>query len=153
MEKNEWERRRDATLTQPLLKAARVFGEKSIEMIRNTHDLPKFRHIHTSIIPHIDLEGTRQTEIARRMNVSKQAIGPLINEMVGMEVLKQIPDPKDGRAKLISFNQEGPLNMDIALEIAHLMEKKIEKELGSSKVAQLKELLWATLMVLEKEEP
>lgn len=154
MDKTKWESLRDKTLTQRLIKTARIYNEQSISLIREKYNIPKLRVIHTTLLPHIDFEGTRQTEIAKRMGISKQAVCQLIDEMVSLGSLKLEPDPKDGRAKLVKFNLEGALNPYVALDIANQMEKNIEKKLGNRQLKQLKTLLLKTLEALEpNQEP
>lgn len=148
MDKKAWENQRDETLNQRLLKTARVYNEMSIALIRKKYDIPNLRVSHTFLLPHIDFDGTRQTEIAQRMGISKQAVGQLIDEMVEMGSLKLEPDPKDGRAKLVKFNLEGSLNPAVALEVAAIMEKRVEKKLGKKDLAHFKRLLCKTLEAL-----
>ena len=68
------------------------------------------RPAHTALFPHIDLSGTRQTALARRMGVSKQAVGQLVSELEQMGALERVPDPSDGRARLVRFaaGEAGP---------------------------------------------
>jgi DNA-binding MarR family transcriptional regulator len=124
MDKKTWETLRDKTLTQRLLKAARIYNEQSIAIMREKYKVPELKTSHTILLPHIDFEGTRQTTIAKRMGISKQAVGQLIDEMVEMGSLKLEPDPADGRAKLVKFNLKGALNPTAALSVANEMEEK-----------------------------
>lgn len=96
------ERAKRASTVQLLFRAARLLNEVSIERMQAVtgHDV---RVAHTRLFPHIDLDGTRITEIARRAGVSKQAVSPLVDELVEQGVLERIPDPRDGRAKLVRF--------------------------------------------------
>lgn len=150
MRKKTWEDLRDKTLTQRLIKTARIYNDLSIALIRKTYNVPELRASHTTLLPHIDFEGTRQTVIAKRMGISKQAVGQLIEEMIDMGSLKLEPDPKDGRAKLVKFNLEGALNPFVALDVADKMEKKIERKLGKKDLEQLKRLLQKTLEAIEQ---
>jgi DNA-binding MarR family transcriptional regulator len=149
VKKKLWVKLRDQTLTQRLLKAARIYNEMSIKLIRHRYDLPNLRVSHTTLLPHIDFEGTRQTEIAKRMGVTKQAVGQLIDEMVEMGSLKLEPDPKDGRAKLVKFDFSGALTPAAALDVAADMENRVAQKLGEKKIKQLKQLLLETIEALE----
>ncbi|MCB9682522.1 MAG: MarR family transcriptional regulator [Alphaproteobacteria bacterium] len=61
------------------------------------------RPAHTALFPHIDLDGTRLTVIAERAGISKQAVGQLVDDLVAMGALERVPDPADGRARLVRF--------------------------------------------------
>lgn len=60
-----------------------------------------------ALLPFIDLEGTRSTELARRLGVSKQAVGKRIRELEDAGFLKRETDAADGRAFLVSFTDAG----------------------------------------------
>ncbi len=94
---------KQASWAQLLFKCARLMNERTIAGFPAPPQGPRLRAAHTSLFPHIDLEGTRQTELARRLGISKQAVGQLVDELVLAEVLERVPDPTDGRAKLIKF--------------------------------------------------
>ena len=69
------------------------------------------RIAHTTVLPHIDLEGTRLTELARRLGVSKQAAGQIVDELEEFGMLERIADPQDARAKLVRFSKKGQAAM------------------------------------------
>src|SRR5438270_11986341 len=97
--------RKQASVGQLLFKAARLFNERAMARVQTR--VPAARLAHTSLLPHIDLDGTRQTEIARRAGVSKQAVGQLVDELVAVGMLARAPDPDDGRAHLVRFTDAG----------------------------------------------
>ncbi len=51
----------------------------------------------------MDLEGTRPSELARRLGVSKEAIGEPVDEKVATGMVERVTDPTDGRAVLVRF--------------------------------------------------
>jgi DNA-binding MarR family transcriptional regulator len=59
------------------------------------------------IAPYLDSTGTRSVEIARRMGVSKQAIGRMVRDLEAAGLVVQRPDPDDGRATRVVFTPEG----------------------------------------------
>lgn len=80
-----------------------------------------------ALLPFIDLEGTRSTELARRIGISKQAVGKAIRELEEGGLLKRVADGADGRAYLVSFTQSG---VDYLLEM-HRAITQIEREYES----------------------
>src|SRR5437667_167757 len=81
--------RKQASVGQLLFKAARLFNERA--MARVQKKVPQAKLVHTTLLPHIDLDGTRQTEIARRAGITKQAVGQLVDERVKRELTKLMP--------------------------------------------------------------
>jgi hypothetical protein len=47
---------------------------------------PRLRRSHTSLLPHIDLGGTRVTDLAERLGVSKQAASQLVDDLEAIGV-------------------------------------------------------------------
>ena len=61
---------------------------------------------HTKVLVHLDMEGTRLTDLAERAGISKQAMGKLVDEMEDLGYVCRDPH-SDGRAKTIQFTQDG----------------------------------------------
>src|SRR4051812_27451098 len=71
---------------QLLFKAARLLNEQAIARVRSRTKMP-VRVAHTTLLPHVDLGGTRLTDLAARLGVTKQAVGQLVDELVAMGIL------------------------------------------------------------------
>jgi DNA-binding MarR family transcriptional regulator len=137
-----------ASLGQVLFKCARLFNEQALERLRERTGLP-LRAAHTALLPHVDFEGTRLTELARRMGVSKQAVHQLVGEMEAMGALERVPDPDDGRARLIRFSEGGMQGMVVGLQVLDELRRHAEGEIGVERTARLHEDLLALLAVLQ----
>ena len=112
--------RKRASVGQLLFVAARLFNERA--MARVQARVPEARLAHTALLPHIDLDGTRATEIARRAGITKQAVGQLVDEMVRLGMLARVPDPDDGRAQLVRFTDAGIEQLLTGLDVLDLLE-------------------------------
>ena len=144
------EARKRASLGQVLMKTARLLDEQALARVRERtqHDI---RPAHTALFPHIDLEGTRLTEIARRMGMSKQAVGQLVGELEEMGALERVPDPTDGRAKLVRFaSRDGRLVLFDGLEVLTEFEGELRERLGDARIDALQEHLGVLLDALEE---
>lgn len=62
-------------------------------------------HIH--ITRHLALEGSRLTDLAARANVSKQAMGKLVEQCESWGLVARLPDERDARARRIVFTAAG----------------------------------------------
>jgi len=90
-----------------LLLARRDFARRLTRRMNAQGDPRLMSASNTAILPYIDLEGTRSTEIARRMGVSKQAVAKAAKELEDEGLVTRVPDAADGRASLIAFTEEG----------------------------------------------
>ncbi len=148
--KSQFEAAKQASVSQVMMKCARLINELVIARWRVSANQPNLRPVHTSLLPHIDLEGTRITVIAKRMGISKQAVGELVKEMEAMGALERIPDPEDGRAKLVRFCNKGDLNLFSGLSQLGKFEQELRAEIGDETMDQIHHGLLKLLPVLEK---
>ena len=148
----DWDRvesAKQASVGQLLLKCARLVDERAVARV-NRGGLPvRLRPAHTSLLPHIDKEGTRLTELARRLGVTKQAVGQLVEDLEVMGVLERTADPLDGRAKLVRFTARGLEAILHGLGALREVEAEIERRAGARAVQALRSALPAVLAALE----
>ena len=62
---------------------------------------------HVHITRHLALEGSRLTDLARRANMSKQAMGKLVEQCEAWGLVARLPDARDARARRIVFTAVG----------------------------------------------
>ncbi len=145
---DELEAVKRASVAQLLIRCGRLVNEQGLERAREQFGVP-IRASHTSLFPHLDLEGTRLTALARRMGVSKQAASQLVVELETMGVLMRVPDPADGRAKLIRFTQEGQRSLMAGLAVLQRIDGELEERIGTRRMRALHSGLLALLDTLE----
>lgn len=121
---------------QLLFKAARLLNERAIEAVRRRTKLP-VRVAHTALFPHVELEGARLTDLASRLEVSKQAVGQLVDELVEMGLLERVPDPSDARAKLVRYSARGREGILEALATFGELERDLVKTVGAAEMKTL----------------
>lgn len=135
---------------QVLFKAARLVNDLALARIRSATG-QQLRPSHTALFPHIDLEGTRLTEIARRVGVSKQAVAQRVSELVEMGTLERVPDPTDGRARLVRFAiQDGEHSILAGLRMLGALEAELAHEVGPARWAELHDTLTDLLTAVEE---
>src|SRR5689334_191806 len=59
------------------------------------------------VFQHMRDEGSRITEIAERAQLTKQTVVYLVNELEALGYVERVPDPKDGRAKMVVATARG----------------------------------------------
>jgi len=62
-------------------------------------------HIH--ITRHLEMEGSRLTELAQRAGMTKQAMGTLVTQCESWGMVDRVDDPADARARRIKFTATG----------------------------------------------
>lgn len=147
-----WEQARQKSLLQVLFRAARVWDELAVARLRAHPGLQGLRTAHTRLFPHIDLSGTRLVELAARLGVTKQAVAPLVDELVAMGVLERVADPTDGRARLLRFvGGEAGLRRGLAQLAA--LEAEVAERLGPTEALHHSLLTLHDLGVALSREP
>ena len=69
-----------ASAGQLVIKAGRRFDELAVRRLRAL-GVAELRTAHTRLLPHIDLEGTRPTEVARRLGIGRSTLYRKLREM------------------------------------------------------------------------
>lgn len=143
------EREKRAQLAHLLIRAGRLMSEVAFERARADPSFARARPAHLTVFPHLDLDGTRLAELARRMGVTKQAAGQLVDDLEGLGLLERRPDPADGRAKLICFTDEGRAAIFRGLEVLAETEEEVLGGLPPPRRAALREDLLHIVALLE----
>jgi DNA-binding MarR family transcriptional regulator len=101
---------------------------------------PDVREGYGCVFGFIDMEhGSRLTELAGRSGFTKQAVGEAVNELEKLGYVERLPDPTDGRAKIIKLTDWG---MDAALKGRRVfaeIEAEWAEQLGAELLAQFRE--------------
>ena len=119
-----------------LVRLARCFYEHAVEALRE-RGYPEVKLSFTTLLPHLDRrDGTRLTELAARMEVSKQAVGQMVTELEALGYVERTPDPADGRAKLVRLTAAGFEVLLAGLEVYAELETALAQRLGVEEVAQ-----------------
>lgn len=124
METDKFFLRKQESLAHSIIKAGRLVNEQGIKTARSLFKLPNLTVAHLELFPYIDFGGTSIGEIARRKNVSKQAISKLVNQMVAMELIYLTESPTDKRIKLAHFHTEGPLSISQGFKALEMIDNK-----------------------------
>ncbi len=103
------------------------------------------------IFPHLRPGGTRLTEIAERADLTKQAVGYLVDALESRGYVERVPDPTDRRAKLVRWTERGLEQDRIAMESFADTERRWAEALGPGEVAKLREVLERLADYLEEQ--
>ena len=100
-----------------------------------------FRPAHGTIGQHIADQGSRVTELAQLAQVSKPTVVYLVNDLERLGYVERVPDPADGRAKLVRLTERGARAQRAAREVVRQIEKDWSRLLGPGNFAELRALL------------
>jgi DNA-binding MarR family transcriptional regulator len=86
-------------------------------------------------------EGSRITEIADRAQLTKATVVYLVDDLEQLGYVERIPDPADGRAKLVRLTAKGQEAVEAARDIAAGIEREWAELIGEQNMRQLESLL------------
>jgi DNA-binding MarR family transcriptional regulator len=96
---------------------------------------------HLNVFQYPGPQGSRPSELAARLRVSKQALNYLLGELERLGYLERRPDPDDQRSKRIALTRRGTAAILVIREAVGEMEAAWEEQLGSKRFAALRGLL------------
>lgn len=96
---------------------------------------------HSAVFSQIDPEGSRLIDLARRANITPQAMGELIDELEELGYVTRQPHPDDRRAKLIVLTAEGRAAIEAGRQTIGALEDQITEILGETGHETLRRLL------------
>jgi DNA-binding MarR family transcriptional regulator len=99
------------------------------------------RASHLNLLRHLDLVGTRITEIAERSRMSKQAVGQLVAICEAQKLVKTTSDSTDRRAKIVTFTDLGRAIIDTEREVMERIDAELKVVLGAKGFAELRRSL------------
>lgn len=103
---------------------------------------------HFIVFQHMRSEGIRSTELAEKAQMSKQAMGYLIAYLEERNYVERIPDPTDGRARLVRLTERGWGVAEVAYNTVEQLEIKWENDLGAERMQQLRSILRELIAIL-----
>src|SRR5919202_1948617 len=104
----------------------------------------------TNIFHFLREGGLRLTELAERTHTTKQALLYTINQLETAGYVERVPDPTDGRAKIIRLTQRGWEGRRVGDEIVASIEHECVQELGEERMRQFEALIKDVSSVLEE---
>jgi DNA-binding MarR family transcriptional regulator len=98
------------------------------------------REGHGCVFGFIDLEhGSRLTELSERSGLTKQAVGEAVAELELKGYAERVPDPLDGRAKIIRLTERGHEACLTGRRLFAEIEREWGERYGEERMAGLRE--------------
>ncbi|MEM6927157.1 MAG: MarR family winged helix-turn-helix transcriptional regulator [Myxococcota bacterium] len=133
-------RAKKQSLMQPLFRAARLLTELGLRR-KAPREGPHPRPSHMALYPHIELAGTRPSVLAERLGITPQAVAQLVADLETMGFVERVPDPADGRARLVRFTDLGQQDILDGFIAFERVEAEIAARLDEGELATLRDLV------------
>ncbi len=82
--------------------------------------------------------------------MTKQAMGKLVDELEEIGYVERLPDPEDGRAKIVRFSRAGRALLRDSGEIVDSIWNEYAELLGEQRLARLRDSLVLLLTRIEE---
>ena len=119
-----------------------VFRRGGADMRRLTAEsVPEMRGSIAALLESIPDPGCRQSELARNLGITKQAIGQRLAELTSFEYITVNADPTDGRAQVVALTEHG---RSVRRSVRHMiiaMEAEWSAEVGAADYAIFRSVL------------
>jgi DNA-binding MarR family transcriptional regulator len=122
----------DAALEAVLAEFRRDLAEAGYGDIRPTHGCV-FRFVRG--------DGMRLTELAELAGMTKQSVGEVVDDLAARGYVERVPDPLDGRAKLIRLTDRGAEAQQVGFGLFAELEGRWAERFGPERFAELREIL------------
>lgn len=106
--------------------------------------------LHGAVMAHLDDDGTRATELARRSGRHKQIVGRIVDELEALGYVERRPEPADRRAKLVLPTERGRELMAFSDEVIREIERRLAEELGARGYEEFRQRLAAVVETLTR---
>lgn len=115
---------------------------------------PAIRQPYLPIFEYMDREhGSRISHLAMHANITPQAMGELVTHLAAHGYVERIPDPADGRARLVRLTERGQEIYALAACLVSDLEATWAAALGERKFRQLKRLLGELWDAIDPDRP
>jgi DNA-binding MarR family transcriptional regulator len=96
---------------------------------------------HLTVFNYPGPQGSRPSELAARLGISKQALNYLLGQLERLGYVERRPDPDDQRSKRIALTPRGIATGLAIREAVRELEDEWARGLGTERFAELRELL------------
>jgi DNA-binding MarR family transcriptional regulator len=121
--------------------AMRRFDARVLDLMAHNVDVPlalsnlaaraQVSAAHVHITRHLELNGTRLTDLAERAGMSKQAMGDLVDQCEAWGLVTREADPRDARARVVKFTPTGLAWLQAFRDAVAQAEKEFRAEVGA----------------------
>ena len=125
------------------------------DMVRTAHDLgyPQVKQAHNAVFGALGGNGARATDLAVRAGITRQSMGEIVRDLVGLGFVTTEPDPLDRRAKLVKYTPAGAELTNGGFQHILDLEERFAEEFGAERYEQVRDVLAWVVQLLEPDQP
>jgi DNA-binding MarR family transcriptional regulator len=101
-----------------------------VRLARAGHD--ELRPAHFALLQFPGPHGTRPTDLAARVGLSKQALNPLLNDLEQWGYLRRTSDNEDRRNRVVTLTPRGMALVEVMRETLEEIEERLTDRLGTT---------------------
>lgn len=150
MKKTPLQRAQDQSFGHVLFECARLLDTLAQAEVNRQAGTRVARPALMRLLPHLDFEGVRTTELAKRVDVTKQAVSHALGELEAQGLVEYTPDPADGRAQLVRLTKAGGAAFTHGLSVLATFERALATEVGAARLKATLKTLQAVREALER---
>lgn len=99
------------------------------------------RSAHLVVFQHLEVDGSRLTDLAARAHMTKQSMWALVGDLESMGYVERVPDPGDGRARIVRRTERGWAVEAAARASVRAFEAAWTERVGSERMRQFRRVL------------
>ena len=125
------------------------------DMVRFAHELgyPQVKPAHNAVFGALGGNGARATDLAARAGITRQSMGEIVRDLVGLGFVTMEPDPLDRRAKLVKYTPAGVELTNGGFQHILGLEERFAEEFGAERYEQARDVLAWVVQLLEPDQP
>ncbi|MGW6511840.1 MarR family winged helix-turn-helix transcriptional regulator [Streptomyces niveus] len=93
------------------------------------------------VFQRITPDGSRLTDLTEQAQTTKQSVSVLVDQLTHLGYVRRIPDPTDGRARLIAIEERGLRAVEVATAALDEILVEWKAYLGTRNFTQLHQIL------------
>ncbi|MVM36669.1 winged helix DNA-binding protein [Spirosoma sp. HMF3257] len=117
-----------------------------------TDGFPEVRSGHVQLLSNVDPEGTRNTVLAQRAQITKQTMGRLVRELTESGYVFVLPDPIDRRAQQVQLTERGKSFLSYLATTLIELETAFSKVVGAEKWSEFTTTFYKLLTFVESRQ-
>ncbi len=127
-------------LSNNLSRLLKEFGkdyENRVHALLNARGHPDIRPSHSTVFANLGTGAVRVTELARRAQVTQQAMGKMLKELERMHYIERAVDGSDKRAREIRLTDRGVQLVRDSLQAVDEVHAYYQQKIGTEALADL----------------
>jgi DNA-binding MarR family transcriptional regulator len=138
----------------PLIALATKAGRAlQADMVVQSHQrgYPEIQPSHNAVFATLPPEGARAADMANRFGITRQSMGEVIRDMAELGLVEMVPDPADGRAKIVRFTEYGGTCAQQGFNYIQELDQVFRDKFGSEAVDATYRVLAGVLELLGED--